>query len=379
MGHIGLRQSMDKIKLSKSSISILEQEAVLKVLEKEYLGMGEEVKLFEEKIKIYLNTPMSVVCVNTGTAALHLALNALGLKKGDEVLVPSITYIASFQAISATGATPVPCDINPNTLFIDTNDARSKITTNTRVIMPIHYASSSKGMENVYDLAKEFGLRVVEDAAQAFGSERNGLAIGTEGDIICFSFDGIKNITAGEGGAVLSNDEALISRIQDTRLLGVEKDTEKRYTSQRSWDFDVKEQGYRYHMSNIMAAIGIVQLDRIDDFKQKRRQIATTYLKELKSIPQINFLDFNYGEVLPHIFVVKAAQRDQLREYLILHNIECGIHYKPNHLLKKFRTTYTLPISEQIYEQILTLPCHFDLSYSDQMYVIDTIRKFYDQ
>lgn len=369
---------MDRVRLSKSSISNLEKEAVLRVLEKEYLGMGEEVKLFEEKIKAYLNTPMSVVCVNSGTAALHLALSALGLQKGDEVLVPSITYVASFQAISAMGATPVACDVNPHTLLIDTNDARDRITPNTKAIMPVHYASSSKGMEAVYALANDFGLRVVEDAAQAFGSKRNGSIIGTEGDIICFSFDGIKNITSGEGGAVLSNDQELINKIQDARLLGVEKDTEKRYASERSWDFDVKEQGYRYHMSNIMAAIGIVQLDRFPSFKNKRRDIAALYLQELVTMDQIQFLNFNYEEVIPHIFVIKATDRDNLREYLLRHDIECGIHYKPNHLLQKFKTTYQLPNAEKVYEQILTLPCHYDLSISEQMHVINTIKAFYE-
>lgn len=126
--------------------------------------------------------------------------------------------------------------------------------------MPVHYASSSKGMEEVYKLAKEFNLRVVEDAAQAFGSKRDGKFIGSKGDIVCFSFDGIKNITSAEGGAILSSDKEFIQRVQDGRLLGVEKDTEKRYSSQRSWDFDVKYQGFRYHMSNIMAAIGIAQM-----------------------------------------------------------------------------------------------------------------------
>lgn len=369
---------MNKIRLSKSSISDLEKSAVLEVMDKEYLGMGEEVKLFEEKIKDKLKTPMSVVCVNTGTSALHLALAALGLQQGDEVLVPSLTYVASFQAISAVGAIPVACDIDPDTLFIDPDDAKTRITPNTKAIMPVHYASSSKGVEAIYALAREYNLRVIEDAAQSFGSLRDGIPVGTRGDIICFSFDGIKNITSGEGGAVLSQDHTLIQKVQDARLLGVEKDSEKRYAKERSWDFEVNEQGYRYHMSNIMAAIGIVQLDRLDIFKQKRRQIAATYVKELQRLPNISFLDFEYKEIVPHIFVVKASKRDELREYLISHNIECGIHYKPNHLLKKFKSAYPLPVAEQVYEQILTLPCHFDLSESEQMFVIDTIRKFYE-
>jgi len=367
-----------KIRLSKSSVSQAEKDAVVKVLDKEYLGMGEEVKLFEEKIKNYLETSMDVVCVSTGTSALHLALSALGLKDGDEVLVPSLTYIASYQAISATGAKPISCEINPNTLFLDVDDARAKITKNTKVIMPVHYASSSKGMEKVYELAQEFGLRVVEDAAQAFGSKRDGKLVGTQGDIICFSFDGIKNITSGEGGAILSNDKEFIQKIQDGRLLGVEKDTDKRYSGQRSWDFDVNNQGFRYHMSNLMAAIGIIQIDRLDDFRIKRQSIAKKYIEAFKDIGQIQTLNFNLNEVLPHIFVIKAQKRDELREYLIINNIECGIHYKPNHLLSKYKIDISLQITEKIYEEILTIPCHFDLAEDEQNIVINKIKDFYE-
>lgn len=366
-----------KIRLSKSSISQAEKEAVLRVLDKEYLGMGEEVNLFENKIKNYLQTDMDVVCVNTGTSALHLALSALGLKDGDEVLVPSLTYVASFQAISATGAKPISCEINPNTLFLDVDDARAKITKNTKVIMPVHYASSSKGMDEVYELAQEFGLRVVEDAAQAFGSKRDGKLVGTQGDIICFSFDGIKNITSGEGGAILSNDKDFIQKVQDGRLLGVEKDTEKRYSGQRSWDFDVNNQGFRYHMSNIMAAIGIVQIDRLEDFKLRRQTIAKRYVESFKTISEVKTLNFDFDEVLPHIFVIKTNRRDKLREFLISNDIECGIHYKPNHLLSKYKSDDLLPITEKIYEEILTLPCHFDLSEDEQNTVINKIREFY--
>lgn len=368
---------MNKIRLSKSSISQDEKEAVLKVLEKEYLGMGEEVMLFEDKIKQYLQTKMDVVCVNTGTSALHLALSALSLKFGDEVLVPSWTYVASYQAISAAGAKPISCEINANTLFLDIDDAKSKITKNTKVIMPVHYASNSNGMDAVYKLAQDYGLRVVEDAAQAFGSKRHGKLIGTEGDIICFSFDGIKNITSGEGGAILSKDREFIEKIKDGRLLGIEKDSQMRYKSERSWDFDVKEQGYRYHMSNIMAAIGIVQIERLEAFKNKRQDIAKIYTTALQDLKQIELLDFNYYEILPHIFVVKAQNRDDLRNFLIENNIECGIQYKPNHLLTKYTEKITLPIAEKMYNKILSLPCHFDLTIAEQHYVIDKIKDFY--
>ncbi|MUH96848.1 aminotransferase class I/II-fold pyridoxal phosphate-dependent enzyme [Aliivibrio fischeri] len=370
---------MSKIRLSKSSISKKEQLAVSEVLAKEYLGMGDVTHEFEIAIADYLEVnDNQVATVNTGTSALHIALSAIGIQPGDEVLVPSLTYVASFQAISALGAIPIACEVLPNTLFLDSIDVRSKITSKSKAIMPVHYASSCKGIEDIYTIATEFNLRVIEDAAQAFGSIHEGKKIGSFGDIICFSFDGIKNITCGEGGAVISSDLSVIEKIKDARLLGVIKDTEKRYLGQRSWDFDVEEQGFRYHLSNINAAIGKVQLSRIDKFRSKRQQIAKKYVTEFCSLEGIDVLDFSFSEIMPHIFVAKSSQRNELREYLLEKNIEVGIHYKPNHKLTKYKNNIELPVTDSIYEQILTLPCHYDLTDEEQDYIIESIRDFYE-
>ncbi|HDC4325031.1 DegT/DnrJ/EryC1/StrS family aminotransferase [Aeromonas hydrophila] len=369
---------MNKIRLSKSSISEKEKISVFDVLAKEYLGMGEATREFEVAISNYLGiSDNQVATVNTGTSALHIALSAIDIQPGDEVLVPSLTYVASFQVISALGATPVACEVLPNTLFLDPNDVRSKISSKSKAIMPVHYASSCKGIEDIFLIATEFNLRVIEDAAQSFGSEYNGKKVGSFGDIICFSFDGIKNITCGEGGVVISSDLSVIDKVRDSRLLGVIKDTEKRYSGQRSWDFDVVEQGFRYHLSNINAAIGCAQLSRIDEFKDKRRQIAKKYVAELFSLERITILDFSFDEVMPHIFVIKSLDRDELRDYLLGKNIEVGIHYKPNHRLTKYKSDIELPVTDLIYEQILTLPCHYDLTNEEQEYVIKSIRDFY--
>ncbi|GHZ64996.1 aminotransferase [Vibrio cholerae] len=371
---------MNKIRLSKSSISEKEKLSVAEVLTQEYLGMGQFTRDFEVAIANYLEISANqVATVNTGTSALHIALSAIDIRPGDEVLVPSLTYVASFQVISALGATPIACEVLPNTLFLDPMDVRSKITPKSKAIMPVHYASSCKGIEDIFAIATEFNLRVVEDAAQAFGSEYKGKKVGSFGDIICFSFDGIKNITCGEGGAVISSDLTVIEKVRDARLLGVIKDTEKRYLGLRSWDFDVVEQGFRYHLSNINAAIGTAQLSRIDEFKDRRRQIAKKYVDEFFSLKRIHTLDFSFDEVMPHIFVIKSPDRNVLREYLLEKNIEVGIHYKPNHKLTKYKCDIELPVTDLIYEQILTLPCHFDLTNEEQEYVIKSIRDFYEQ
>lgn len=366
-----------KVRLSKCSVGVEEVEATTSVLKSEYLGMGSVVLEFETAIQRYLSTPMSVVCVNTATSALQLSIAALDIGYGDEVLVPSLTYVASFQAISATGATPVACEIDRDTFFLDVDDARRKITNKTKAIMPVHYASSSSNMHAIYDLAEEFNLRVVEDAAQAFGSRRDNVNIGMEGDIICFSFDGIKNITCGEGAAILTEDEEVLQRLQDDRLLGVQKDSDNRYLGKRSWDFDVINQGFRFHMSNINAAIGLAQLKKVDAFKRKRQEIARRYIKSLAYLEQVSVLNLDYEQIMPHIFVIKADNRDALRDYLTDNGIECGLHYKPNHLLTKYSCEGTLPETELCYSKAITLPCHVDLSVPEQEYVIQHIKEFY--
>lgn len=366
---------MSKVRLSKSIVGIEEKQALARVIDVGYLGMGAEVQLFEKEIQSFLNTTNEVICVNTGTAALHLALQAIGIGPGDEVLVPSLTYVATFQAISATGAKPVACDVSMDRVFIDLDDAAKRLTPRTKAILPVHYASSSEGMDAVRAFAAVNSLRVIEDAAHSFGCARGSERIGAAGDITCFSFDGIKNITSGEGGAVLTSDSEVARRIKDARLLGVEKDTDKRYAGQRSWTFDVNEQGWRYHMSNLMAAIGREQLKKFPGFAEIRRSRAQKYCAAFKNTPGLSLLDVDYSQLVPHIFPVRihSGHRDQVFDALIDAGIECGIHYQPNHLLSFFKTEYKLPNTERLHGELLSLPLHPDFSETEQLQVIEGI------
>ena len=355
------------IKLSKSCLSDAEKIAVQKVLDNEYLGMGAEVKEFEDLLTNFFGRPTA--CVVSGTAALHLAIQAAGITNNDEILVQSNTYVASYQAISAAGANPVSCDIDPSTLCLDYKDAEVKLTSKTKAIMPVHYAGGVGELNKLYEFAESNDLRVIEDAAHAFGSVYKSKRIGSFGDIACFSFDGIKNITSGEGGCVVSNDKEIINSIRDSRLLGVEKDTDKRYSASRSWIFDVKEQGWRYHMSNIMAAIGIEQFKRFEYLSKKRQKIAKNYDDKLKDIKEITTFSHNYDEVVPHIYVVlldKSLDRSKVQESLLERGIQTGIHWFPAHKLSYFKNSKAmLPVTEDIHSRILTLPLHPDLSDGD--------------
>lgn len=360
------------IRLSKSCLSPAEKNAVMAVLDKEYLGMGAEVQQFEQALSEFFGRP--AVCVVNGTAAVHLAVQACGISAGDEVLVPSLTYVASFQAISATGAKPVACDIDPATCALDWRDAERRLTPRTKAVMPVHYGGSAGDLAGIYAFAERHGLRVIEDAAHAFGTQYQGRRIGSFGGISCFSFDGIKNITSGEGGCVVVDDPEVIRRIQDARLLGVEKDTEKRYAGQRSWEFDVTAQGWRYHMSNIMAAIGLEQLKRFPEMAAKRQSLARHYDDLLQDSPRIRPLQHDYDVVVPHIYVVRIrglSDRRALQAQLLEQGIQTGVHYQPNHELTYYRDAQASPlgVTDSIFPELLTLPLHPDLTLQEVEYV----------
>lgn len=365
-----LGKSYKLIRLSKSCLSAAEKSAVMGVLDREFLGMGAEVQEFEQALSDFFGR--TAVCVVNGTAALQLALQSSNIGSGDEVLVPGLTYVASFQSISATGAKPVACDVRPETLTIDWRDAELRLTPRTKAVMPVHYSGGVGDLNEIYAFANRYGLRVVEDAAHAFGSFYNGQLVGSFGDISCFSFDGIKNITSGEGGCVVTGDPVVLSKIQELRLLGVEKDTEKRYSGSRSWEFDVSAQGWRYHMSNIMAAIGLEQLKRFRQMALTRQDLARHYDGLLSKHPFIHTLYHDYEAVVPHIYPIRIegmgiSGRNMLRAKLLEKGIQTGIHYQPNHDLSFYRDPAAdpLPVVDASFPELLTLPLHPDLTQRD--------------
>lgn len=355
------------IRLSRSVVGAAEAAAVTRIITEDgYLGMGSEVQRFEADIAAYLGVqPEQVISVNTGTAALHLAIQAT-VPEGCEVLVPSLTFVASFQAITAAGCVPVPCDVLAATGTIDLADAAKRLTPLTRAIMPVHYASNPWQWEEVHAFAKEHNLRVVEDAAHAFGCSHRGHKIGSRGDVVCFSFDGIKNITSGEGGCIVSFDAEVARLCADARLLSVENDTQQRFSGGRSWDFDVHYQGYRYHMSNIMAAIGRVQLTRLDaEFAPARRRLLSLYHEKLAPLAGVALLRLDPADdIVPHIMPVRIlhGRKDALKAHLAAQGLPTGVHYKPNHLLTYFNEILPaglpLPVTERLFSELVTLPLH---------------------
>ena len=356
------------MRLSRSIVGEAEALAVRRLLlEDGYLGMGSEVRLFEAELAAFLGRrPEQLISVNSGTAALHLAVQA-ALEPGSEVLLPSLTFVASFQAVSAAGCVPVACEVRADSATIDLRDAEQRLGARTRAIMPVHYASNPFMLDETYAFARKHGLRVIEDAAHAFGCCSKGRRIGSFGDIVCFSFDGIKNITCGEGGCIVTADEQVARRCCDARLLAVQNDTQARYAGTRSWDFDVCDQGYRFHMSNIMAAIGRVQLARLEgEFAPARKRLAAIYRECLAHTPNLRFFSSDPADdIVPHIMPVciAAGRRDALKATLAAAGIPTGMHYKPGHLLARYGGGQpSLPITEALYDELLSLPLHPGLS-----------------
>lgn len=357
-----------------------ELEAVGKVFDTRWLGLGAVTKEFEDRLREFLGVKY-VIAVNTGTSALHLALDAIGINPGDEVIVPSLTFVASIQAIVSAGARPVFCDVCSDTLNMDVSDALRRVSPQTKAIMPVHYGGVACEMDTLIQFALGHNIRIVEDAAHAFGSSYKGRKIGALGDLTCFSFDPIKNITCGEGGAVTTDNEELYQRMIPKRILGISNDTWNRYRGERNWFYEVVTPGYRYHLPNINAAIGLEQLKRMDVFRARKQAIVTQYDSAFKSAPGIALIKHDLNETFPFFYIIRVlnGKRDALMRYLKDKGIGTGVHYIPNHiqpLFSDYRTS--LPVTERLYEEILTIPLYYEMTDNDVSAVIKTVNDFFN-
>ena len=379
------------MRLSRSVVGEDEANAVSKVITEDgYLGMGTVAREFENAIARYIGIePWQVISVNSGTAALHLACQTVYIQEQEkirnldgkpEIIIPSLTFVASFQAARAAGFKAVPCDVLLETGTMDLDDVQRRINKNTVAIMPVDYASNPWKLDETYAFASKNGLRVVEDAAHAFGCKHHRKKIGSFGDLVCFSFDGIKNITCGEGGCIIAFQKDAATLCADARLLGVKGDTAKRFAGARSWDPDVVHQGWRYHLSNIMAAIGIVQLKRLEtEFIPARRRLYELYRQKLSDIENVAFFVTDPDDfIVPHILPLRILEekRQLVANDLQARGIPTGMHYKPNHLLSLFGGgANRLPNVEKLYGELLTVPLHPCLADEDVILVCDEIKK----
>jgi perosamine synthetase len=356
-----------------------ELEAVGNVLESRWVGLGAVTEEFERRLRDALGV-RHVLAVNSGTSALHVALEALDLRSGDEVIVPSLTFVSPVQAILAAGATAVFCDVTLDTLNADPADIAGRITARTRAILPVHYAGVPCDMESILALASRHGLRIVEDAAHAFGSRYKGRNVGALSDLTCFSFDPIKNITCGEGGAVTTDDDELARRIVPRRNVGIDSDRWSRRDSLRPWEYKIVARGFRYHMPNLNAAIGLQQLDRMGEFRRRKCTIVRRYDEAFSEVEDLALLRHDLDDTFPFIYVVRVlnGHRDALMLHLKELGIGSGVHYIPNHLQPLFQGSgVRLPVTERAFEEILTLPLFFEMTDDQIELVISGVRDFF--
>lgn len=368
------------IKVAQGLLGQEELDAVRQAFDYGYFGHAHYVEAFEQEVaKVCDIDPDMVAAVNNGTSALFLALVAAGIGKGDEVIVPSLTFVASFQAISLAGATPVPCDCRADDLSADPVDIERRITPQTKAIMPVHYCGHVCDMDAILALGKKYNLRVIEDAAHCFGGTYHDAKVGNYSDIACFSFDSIKVMTCGEGGAVVSHDKELIQRIKLQRLLSMDKGKHPTAPNGVRLDYDVASLGYRCHMSNINGAIGLVQIKKLDNFIARRREICRRYLAGMQGLPYIEFLRMDYDAMVPFMFIirVKNGWRDDLKKYLAENDVESAIKYVPSHLLSFYQGEgASCPVTEDAFKEILELPLHCRLSDEDVEKVISAVKSF---
>lgn len=348
------------INVSQPVLGAREAAAVQSVLSSLWVGMGPKVEAFESALAKHLGV-RHVVAVSSGTAALHLALAALKRDERDQVIVPSLTFAATVQAVLMAGYTPVFAEVDRRDLNIAADDVAGLITRRTRAILPVHLAGCPCRLAELGQLADESGAALVEDAAHAFGSRYQGRPVGQHGDAVCFSFSANKNITCAEGGAVATNSGELAARVRTRRFLGLTQHTWERRGEEQPWRYAVTDRGYRYHMSDIHAAIGLVQLQRFDDFARKRREIARRYDAALRDLPRTVILQRDWDLVVPNLYVLRVTHglRDALYAHLREAGIMCGVHYAPNHLQPAFRVyTRSMPVTEGLAGEVLTLPLH---------------------
>lgn len=365
-----------------------EAAAVLECLRSGWITTGAVSRRFEQEFADFLGGGVTGVAVNSATAGLHLALEALGIGPGDEVIVPTMTFTATAEVVRYLGADPVLVDVDDATLCICPDAIAAAITPRTRAIVPVHYAGRACDMDAILALARRHGLRVVEDAAHAFPTLYKGRAVGTlDSDATVFSFYANKTITTGEGGMVVCRDPALLRRVRVMRLHGISEDAFDRYTSRRpAWFYQVVAPGYKYNMTDIAAAIGCQQLRKIERFLARRQALAARYAEGLRGLPLRLPQDADAqagGRHAWHLYPVRLTAdaplaRDRLVELLAERGIGTSVHYIPLHRQPYWRDRYALPPerfprAEASYRVLLTLPLYTRMSDAGQARVIATL------
>jgi len=360
--------------------------SVVETLKSGWLTTGVKVKRFEEDFARYLGCGHAIA-VNSCTAALHLALEALGIKAGDEVIIPTMTFAATAEVVLYCKAKPVLVDCQSDTLNIDVRKIEQAITDNTKAIIPVHFGGQPCDMEPILQIARARGLHVIEDAAHALPASYQGKKVGTIGDITCFSFYATKTITTGEGGMATTENAEWAARMRMMSLHGISHDAWKRYTKEGSWYYEILDPGFKYNLTDIAAAIGIEQLKKCDAFGAARKRIATAYKEGLSNVPEIHTpvcaSDVQHAW---HLYVIQLdlerlkINRHQFIEALKERGIGTSVHFIPLHLHPYYRDNFGykpnhFPHASAVFDRIVSLPIYPKMTEVDVECVLGAVRK----
>jgi dTDP-4-amino-4,6-dideoxygalactose transaminase len=378
--------SHEFIPFHRPSIGEDEVQAVVETLQSGWLTTGGKVKSFEEDFAKYAGAKHAVA-VNSGTAALHLALDAVGIREGDEVIVPAMTFAATAEVVVYFKAKPVMVDCQADTFNLDPRQIEAAITSKTKAIIPVHMGGQPCEMYRILEIAKAYDLRVIEDAAHALPAHYHGRTIGTLGDITCFSFYATKTITTGEGGMATTEKSEYAERMRMMSLHGISHDAWKRYTKEGSWYYQVLYPGFKYNLTDIAAAIGIEQLKKCNEFWEARRRIAAIYERAFAKLQEIQIPTCREDvQHAWHLYVIQLnlehlkIDRNQFIEALRQKEIGTSVHFIPLHLHPYYRDTFGyrpshFPQASAVFERIISLPIYPKMTDEHVGRVIEGVQK----
>lgn len=363
-----------------------EAQAMSEVIRSGWLTMGPKTFEFEKEFAKYVGA-LDAIAVSTGTAALHLALEAAGIRADDEVLLPTTTFTATAEAVTYLGARPVLVDVDPITMNVDPENAARRITPRTKAIIPVHLGGQPCDMDELHALAKVHHLRMIEDAAHALPSAYRGKRIGQISEFTCFSFYATKTLTTGEGGMVTTGNPSAAERIRLMRLHGIERDAWKRYRDDGSWRYEVHEAGFKYNLTDLQAAIGLVQLAKCDAMRQARERIAQRYTDALSSLEELLLPEIRSDRSTSwHLYVLRLRPdrlhltRDVFIRTLNARGVSCSVHFIPLHLQPYYQRAYgykagDFPNAEQQYRSCLSLPIFPGMTDQEIEHVIRAVKE----
>ncbi len=389
-----------RVPFSEVCCSEDEVRLVTEVINSGWLTTGPKVQEFEKRFARMVGCKFALA-VNSCTAALHLAAEAMGIGPGDKVLVPTMTFTASAEVIRYLGADPVFLDVEYGTSLITPQGIEDALgrCPDTKAVMVVHFGGQGaqmfeeNGQDGILDVCRKQGVRVIEDAAHAFPAMANGRFIGSIGDATCFSFYANKTITTGEGGMLTTDDPDLAARASVMRLHGIDRDAWDRYSTSSKrpgWEYDIVAPGFKYNMPDMAAAIGLAQLEKAEAMRASRERVARRYFERLANIDCLDLPVFQCGmdshawHLFPIVLTPAApVSRDQLNELLWERGIRTSVHYKPLHRMTYYQKTYALtardfPSAERIWAGCLSLPIYPSLSEGSIDYVCDRLREFLD-